>query len=189
MAQLALKLEPFTTADVDHLISWIPSAAFLLQWAGSAFDYPLDRAQLLEHVVASENATPDQIIFKAIHLQTYEPIGHGELLRIDRKNLCAGIARVLVGPRELRGRGLGEQIVRQLVQVAFEELHLHRISLHVFDFNTAAIRCYEKVGFTQEGTLRDARKHGDAYWNMCVMGMLEHEYRHIAAQTEKEGQV
>jgi hypothetical protein len=42
--QPAVKLEPFAAADIDQLIAWIPSAEFLLQWAGSAFRFPLDRA-------------------------------------------------------------------------------------------------------------------------------------------------
>jgi RimJ/RimL family protein N-acetyltransferase len=50
------------------------------------------------------------------------------------------------------------------------------VSLNVFDFNSAAIRRYEKVGFKQEGMLREARRHGDEYWNACVMSLLEHEF-------------
>lgn len=53
------------------------------------------------------------------------------------------------------------------------------MTLGVFDFNTPAIHCYEKVGFVKEGMLRDARKNGDNYWNLIEMGILEDEWRRI----------
>ena len=51
------------------------------------------------------------------------------------------------------------------------------MTLGVFDFNTAAIKCYEKVGFKKEGLLRDARKNGNEYWNLIEMGILESEWK------------
>lgn len=174
--QPAIKLEPFAATDIDQLIAWIPSAEFLLQWAGSAFRFPLDRAQLMRHLAKGEKPDPDRLIFKAMDPRTYGTVGHGELGGIDRRNRSASIARVLVGPPHLRGQGLGEQIISGLLVVAFQKMSLHRVSLNVFDFNSAAIRCYEKVGFKQEGMLREARRHGDEYWNVCVMSILEHEF-------------
>jgi hypothetical protein len=41
--------------------------------------------------------------------------------------------------------------MRALVRLAFDDLSLHRLSLSVFDFNGAAISCYERVGFVKEG--------------------------------------
>ena len=179
--QPLVELEPLAETDIDQLIAWIPSAEFLLQWAGPAFQYPLDRTQLERHLAEAGKENPDRLVFKAVNPETNRAIGHGELLGIDRRNLSAAIARILVGPPELRGRGVGEQIVRELLRIAFEGLSLHRVALNVFDFNKPAIRCYEKVGFKQEGVLREARKHGDEYWNVCVMSILEHEFRKARA--------
>jgi len=54
---------------------------------------------------------------------------------------------------------------------------LHRIDLVVFDFNQAAIACYEKAGFVREGHIREARRMGDGYWSLYLMSMLEDEWR------------
>ncbi|MGA8943289.1 MAG: hypothetical protein WB502_11350 [Thermoactinomyces sp.] len=38
-----VKLLPFTEQDIERLINWIDSPDLLLQWAGPAFTYPLDK--------------------------------------------------------------------------------------------------------------------------------------------------
>jgi len=175
--QPSIELEPFTEADVDRLIEWVPSVEFLLQWAGPGFKFPLDRGQLERHLAKATGENPDRLIYTAVNSETGETVGHGELLGIDRQNRSATIGRMLVGPPELRGKGIGEQIVRELLRVAFQELSLHRVVLRVLDFNKLAIRCYEKVGFKQEGLLRDVYKLGEEYWSLCIMSILEHEWR------------
>ena len=172
-----IRLEPFTENDIERLIHWIPSSDFLLQWAGPTLNFPLDKDQLEKHLEFSKTSSSIKI-YKVIELINGEVIGHGELGQIDLKNLSAKLMRVLVGPKELRGKGIGELIIKELLGIGFEELFLHRIDLHAFDFNTAAIRCYEKVGFRIEGVMREARKHGNEYWNVCIMSLLRDEWTH-----------
>ena len=71
-----------------------------------------------------------------------------------------------------RGRGFGTALMREVVRLGFDVLKLHRLQLSVFDFNEAAIRCYERVGFVREPLLREARKGSDGYWNIVQMGLL-----------------
>lgn len=51
---------------------------------------------------------------------------------------------MLVGDTKMRGRSIGKHMMKAVLQVAFEELKLHRVTLGVYDFNTSAISCYEK---------------------------------------------
>ena len=53
-----IALRPFARADFARLIAWIPSAEFLLQWAGPAFTFPLDTAQLDAYLAESEGRRP-----------------------------------------------------------------------------------------------------------------------------------
>jgi RimJ/RimL family protein N-acetyltransferase len=172
-----IKLLPFTEADIDQLIGWVPSADFLLQWGGTGFKFPLDRAQLQDHLARAAGENPDRLIYKAVDPATGRVVGHAELLAIDRQHRSAIIGRMLVGPSELRGQGIGQQIVRELLRIAFQEMSLHRVALHVYDFNTQAIRCYEKIGFCQEGLRRDVHKMGTQYWSVYIMSILEDEWR------------
>jgi RimJ/RimL family protein N-acetyltransferase len=99
--------------------------------------------------------------------------------KIDRKNKSARVGKVLVGDKNTRGKGIGQQMIKEILKIAFDELQLHRVSLGVFDFNVSAIACYEKAGFIKEGLLRDSRKNGDEYWSLWEMSILENEWLKI----------
>ena len=68
-------------------------------------------------------------------------------------------------------------MAKKIYKIGFNRLGPHRIDLVVFDFNHAAIRCYEKAGFRKEGHIREARKIGNEYWSLYQMSILEHEWR------------
>ena len=169
-----MDLHPFTRGDFARLIAWADSAELLMQWAGHIFTHPLDEAQLENYLQGAQGDPPKRCIFKAVEMD--EVVGHIELNNIDRRNRAAVISRVLVGPK-WRGRGLGVELVRKAADVAFRELGLHRIELFVFDFNLPAIACYRRAGFTVEGRLRDARRVGDEFWSLHVMGLLAQEWK------------
>lgn len=170
-----IDLRPFTEDDFDRLIEWVDSPSFLVQWAGPVFSYPLDESQLREHLDATDDPEPSRMAFKAVD-STGRMVGYVELNEIDRRNLSASVARVIVGPDE-RGRGYGTSMVARLLEIGFGEIGLHRIELRVFDFNEAAIACYRNVGFTREGRLREVQRHDGEYWTLIQMSVLEDEWR------------
>lgn len=142
---------------------------------GPRATFPLDRAQIEVWLAQATGEPPAFYFYSARRTEDGRIIGHGELLRVNREHKSAWVGRILVGPPELRGMGYGEAIVRELVRIGFDELGLQRLELAVFDFNHAAIRCYERAGFRMEGDLGERRKVGEAEWQVCVMGLLRDE--------------
>ena len=171
-----IRLIPFDQSHFDALIEWTSTSEFLLQWAGPGLTFPLDHKQLNQLLVSARSSPPGAYLFSAQMISDNTVIGHGEIGAVDRRNLNAKLMRILIGPESARGRGIGKQLVQELVRVGFEELGLHRLDLNVFDFNRSAIHCYERVGFKLEGTLREARRHDGQYWNSCIMGLLRSEW-------------
>lgn len=167
-----IKLEPLKRSDFKQLINWINSEEFLIQWSGNAFTYPLNDQQL-EQYIESKNT----LAFKVIDEDSKEVIGHISLGQIDNINRSARIGKVLVGDTKMRGRSIGKHMMKAVLHIAFEELKLHRVTLGVYNFNTSAISCYEKIGFVKEGLLRESKKVGETYWNLWEMSMLEYEWR------------
>src|SRR4029079_9986962 len=74
-------------------------------------------------------------------------VGTGELcLDGERAEL-----RIRIGTADARGRGLGTQVVAELVRIGLRERGLRRIWVQVFTRNAQAIRVYEKTGFRRAG--------------------------------------
>ena len=138
-AKIMIELEDFTQSDFEAFKGWIYSEEELVQFAGRTFSYPVTDQQLLNYL-----NTPHKRSFKVVLTTTNETIGHCSLNFEDNQyTLC----RILVGNKELRGRKIGEEIIRKLVDLVFQDSGVDKIDLNVYDFNKAAIRCYEKVGF------------------------------------------
>ena len=95
---------------------------------------------------------------------------------IDKKNKRGILDQVLIGNPKDRGNGYGTQMVKRVLQIGFTKLRLHSMSLSVPIFNTSAIKCYEKAGFIQDGTMRDAVLVNDTYWSYLLMSILDSEW-------------
>lgn len=75
------------------------------------------------------------------------------------------------------GRGLGRRILKELLRIAFEDLHAHRMFLDVFEDNARARHVYESLGFVYEGIMREAGERGEQFISLHLMSILDREYR------------
>lgn len=75
-----------------------------------------------------------------------------------------------------RGRGIGTEATRLIVDHVFEHLPIHRIGLDVFAFNERARATYAKVGFRTEGVLRDALRWDGTYHDIVLMSILRPDW-------------
>jgi RimJ/RimL family protein N-acetyltransferase len=102
-------------------------------------------------------------------------IGVTGLHKIDSRNRHAALG-IVVGEKGAWGKGFGTEATRLLVRHAFDTLNLNRVWLHVYEYNTRAVRVYEKVGFRTEGRLRQDTFRDGRYWDTLVMGVLHEEW-------------
>lgn len=97
--------------------------------------------------------------------------------RIDWKNDYGHIGLVTVNP-EKQSRGIGSAMLRQLMGVGFNEYHFRRIDLVVIQSNRSAYNFYtQKLGFTDEGLIRDIIKTRDGYLSWYCLSLLSDECR------------
>jgi RimJ/RimL family protein N-acetyltransferase len=139
--------KPFERNDFNTLISWFKSPEELIQACGKTFQYPVDEAQLEIYLSGAEAPKPVRKIFKFVDFESGEHVGNATLERINLTERSAAIACVIIGIEEYRGKGICELIMQSVIQFAFDELGLTKLTLNVFDFNSLAIKCYEKAGF------------------------------------------
>lgn len=102
-------------------------------------------------------------------------IGSCGFHHIDQRSRAAEFG-IVIGAPDYRGQGYGVDAVQTLVEFGFYTLNLNRIYLRVFADNARAIRCYEKVGFQQEGRLRQDNYNNGAYRDTLLMGLLRSDW-------------
>lgn len=64
-----------------------------------------------------------------------------------------------------------------MCRYGFDKMRLHRITLTVVTENQAAHHIYKKVGFVDEGRLRESFRRDGTWYDMYTMGLLENELR------------
>lgn len=105
-------------------------------------------------------------------------IGRAELGLIDRENGHAAFG-IVIGERTSWGNGYGKEAILELLGVAFNELHLHKVYCEVYTFNERSLNMMKSLGFRQDGILRDHEFFHDAYHDLAVFSMLDTEFRAV----------
>ena len=115
------------------------------------------------------------VLFGIRLAKTDELIGSCQLRDIDLVHRTAQL-QIRIGKVEQHGHGYGTEAVGMLLGFAFNDMNLHRVYLQVFATNAAAIRAYEKAGFTREGLIRQGAYIDGRYLDSIMMGFLKEEY-------------
>ena len=75
------------------------------------------------------------------------------------------------------GKGVCTEAVARALEVAFDELQMHRVTLRIAVGNRGSERVAEKLGFSREGLLREEVLVNRVWMDHSLWGLLEHEYR------------
>lgn len=86
-----------------------------------------------------------------------------------RRTAHSGMLSMMVDER-WRGKGVGEALLRALIDWAEESALIEKLTLAIFSTNRRAIRLYEKLGFQVEGCCpRDMMLAGGTYVDSVLM--------------------
>jgi [ribosomal protein S5]-alanine N-acetyltransferase len=95
--------------------------------------------------------------------------------RWDVPHQTAELGYVLV--RSRWGQGLMSEVLPMLVRFGFEQLGLHRMDARVEPEHGASVRLLKKLGFKDEGMLRERTLHADGSRSgLALLGLLRHEF-------------
>lgn len=103
-------------------------------------------------------------------------MGLAILKNIDMVHRQAEFA-TYIGNVEHRGKGYSKEITQKALDFAFIQLGLNRVYLKVMEANPVAINLYLKVGFNQEGVLRQSVFKQGEFHNLILMSILSDEYK------------
>lgn len=167
-----VRLRAYREDDLKNSVVWLNNPTvtrYLLNmrpWSQAEEKAWLDRVM--------RNEDPETVSF-VVETTDGEYVGSAGLMHIDRRNRSAE-AGIVIGRPEEWGRGQGTDAMKTLLKHGFEEMNLHRIALRVYTFNERAIRSYQKLGFVEEGRLRQAMFRHGAWHDVILMAILDEEY-------------
>lgn len=103
------------------------------------------------------------------------PVGLANLYDIRLEHRRAYWAFYLADPN-VRGRGVGSQTERFVLNYAFRELQLHSLRCEVLTTNEAVIAMHQKFGFSIDGTLRHFVFKAGEPVDVVTMSLLASEF-------------
>ena len=164
-----ITIRPIKEEDTDNIIKWRNKSS-----VNQYFIYrePFTRES---HLNWFHNKVQTGEVAQFIIMADDEPIGSVYLRDIDNKNKKCEFG-IFIGDEFNCGKGYGKIASKLVIDHAFDKLKLNRIFLRVFPTNIRAIKCYEKIGFKQEGIFReDVIIDGKAY-DMIFMAILKKDW-------------
>jgi RimJ/RimL family protein N-acetyltransferase len=103
------------------------------------------------------------------------PIGIADLFNVDFRFSVAQFG-MMIGEASSRGKGLGTEVVRLMLDYAFTALGLSNVMLTVAEYNLAGRRAYEKAGFKEMGRRRQADRMNGVVYDEIYMDCVASEF-------------
>lgn len=102
-------------------------------------------------------------------------IGETGLLRMFPVWHCTDLTIIIPDP-EKQNRGYGTEAIRLMLDMAFNEYEMNRISVGVVGLNESALAFYKKIGFRQEGIQEQGYYCNGKYSDFVMMRILREEW-------------
>jgi diamine N-acetyltransferase len=157
-----VRLRPTSGEDLDfvvHAESDPDSRPFIIPWTRERHGEAIGDPDIA-HRIADDEAQ--------------NPIGFVILGGLTNADSSIEFRRIVVARKR---KGYGRAMVRAVMELAFNELHAHRLWLDVKEHNERARALYASERFCEEGLLRECIRGPAGFESLVVMSMLRHEYR------------
>lgn len=153
-----------TDTNREYLREWLP-------WVDATTTKEDTQKYIEEQLIEFENktATDFGVCYEG------EWVGSAGFHTIKNENRWAEIGYWLA--KEHEGKGIMTECVKVLIKYGFDELNLHRIQIACDARNIKSKAIPERLGFKQEGVLRQNHKHQEEFSDGLVYGLLREEWK------------
>jgi RimJ/RimL family protein N-acetyltransferase len=173
-----VRLRPICDADVDAVMNWINDPDVIKNFAGMS--QAITREQELAYLQAMQRSETDRLF--AIETLDGVYLGNAGIHKIYWP-AANGRLGIVIGRRDQHGQGLGQEALRLLITLGFEALNLHKLWMMHFASNHRMQHLCTKLGFVNEGVLRDEYFHQDGWHDMVRGSLLRADYDAAAWRT------
>jgi ribosomal-protein-serine acetyltransferase len=168
-------LRLFEESDADELVRVIAAnRAHLAEWLPWVEATSNTAEARLEFIRRTRRQIVENDGFQAAIVEGDEIIGAVGFHGIEWNNRTTSIGYWLSESRQ--GRGVMTSAVRALTTHALEVWGLNRVEIRVAVGNLRSRAIPHRLGFLEEGVLRQAERHGENFRDLVVYAMLAREW-------------
>lgn len=167
-----MRIRPYIESkDYEYLETWIDSERTHAFWCANRLPYPITRNQFREFLEKNEKDWTDSA-FVATENDGRVMGFFSYSINLDNNE---GFLKFVILDPQKRGTGCGKEMLRLALRYAFFLTGADTVRLNVFEENTAAKRCYERVGFCEKEIAKDVFSYKGKtdklceLWNRCSM--------------------
>ena len=154
-----LKLRLYKPCDAQAIAKWVQDKDVFEMWGGERFgDFPIT-AEIIDNKYRLDNGDciePDNF-YPWTAFDDNGVVGHFIMRYINGDLRIIRFGWVIVDSG-VRGKGYGTEMLRLGLKYAFDILGAEKITIGIFEDNTPAHKCYQKVGFVDAGVTKDASR-------------------------------
>jgi RimJ/RimL family protein N-acetyltransferase len=172
-------LRAIEASDLDLLHRWSNDPEIWYQLGGWHFPSSRDSLESWFHGLKS-----DQLNQRfAVEAPDLGLIGTTNLVEIDWKNNHA-FHGMMLGDKDIRGKGYGIDTIMTTMRYAFEELHLERLDGSMIEYNQISLNIYlGKCAWKEEGRQRNWYFRKNRYWDKILVGVTRQDYAALVEST------
>ena len=166
---MQVTIRKFQQNDIPKKVEWInnPKNNHFLH-----YDLPLNVEKTTQWFIRNKNRTDR---FDGVIVADGVAVGTIGLLGIDQKNSKAEFY-IAMGEMSYKGKGIAKEASLLMLDYAFKKLGLNRVYLFTEEGNTLAQKLFERIGFTQEGLLKEDVLSHDKLANRYIYSLLKKDW-------------
>lgn len=127
----------------------------------------------IESWIVSHNNNKNEVLYLIETVEESKVIGHVGLYEIDFRTRKAEFAILIAGETN-QGKGYGSLCINFMIDYAFNELNIRKITLSLLSENERAKSIYKKKGFIQEGYLKEDQYKNGKYRDIILMALFNY---------------
>lgn len=160
-------VRPMENHDLEEVLAWRNHPDI------RRFMYFQDEITFEKHSEWFASAMQDDYRHLLIFEVDSNPMGFANLAILKEHGMVADWGFYLAPGAE---KGTGTYLGKCILDHAFGVLELKKVCGQILSYNQKSIRLHDKLGFVQEGTLRQHHYDGVRYLDVECMGLLRHEW-------------
>lgn len=160
-----MRLRPYRKKDFIYIEKWVCDERTHAFWCANIISYPLNMEEFHAKLEKDEKE------WGGCGYTFTDDIGKpiGFLIYSVNETENSGFVTFAIVDEALRGKGYGTQMMKLLLQYAYDITNVSFVKLNVFDSNVRANMCYKKVGFETISISPEAFSFEGEKWGRCLM--------------------